>query len=172
MGTGDNAQFVRCWHEVSLENISFDSKSREDAANSMKKWFPYNNGGKFRKWYGNYEDIVNWLNDGEKVKEVATIKNNGGHWSRALISLDYFFKSGITWSDISSSNFSARYFKEGFLFSSVGMCVFPKKIDEFELLGILNSTVAQEILNLIAPTMHYGIGEIKKIPSRLETNQT
>lgn len=167
MGTGDNAQFVRCWHEVSIENISLASKSREDAAKSMKKWFPYNNGGKFRKWCGNYEDVVNWLNDGEKVKEVATIKNNGGHWSRALISLDYFFKSGITWSDISSSNFSARYFKEGFLFSSVGMCVFPKEINEFELLGILNSSVAQEILNLIAPTMHYGIGEIKKVPLKL-----
>ncbi|ELA9201538.1 TPA: BREX-1 system adenine-specific DNA-methyltransferase PglX [Vibrio parahaemolyticus] len=171
MGTGDNAQFVRNWHEVSLSKVSFDSESRDDAIKSQKKWFPYNNGGRFRKWYGNNEDVVNWLNDGEEVKIVATQKNNGGHWSRYLVSLDYFFREGITWSDISSSEFGARSFGCGHLFSSVGMCVFAEDIDKMSLIGFLNSSVAQSILNVIAPSLHYGVGEIKKLPLKGKGNQ-
>jgi len=164
MGTGDNAKFVRCWHEVSKCDLSLSSTSREVAQETRKKWFPYNNGGGFRRWFGNCEDVVNWYDDGVQVKKVATEKNNGGHWSRYLVSLDYFFLPGVTWSDISSNDFGARYFGEGFIFSSVGMCAFPKDVDLFEILGLFNSTVAQAILDLIAPTLHYGVGEVKKIP--------
>ncbi|TJL33592.1 BREX-1 system adenine-specific DNA-methyltransferase PglX [Escherichia coli] len=170
MGTGDNASFVRAWHEVSLGNIGFNFDSRENASASNIKWFPYNNGGRYRKWYGNNEDVVNWYQDGVEVKATATIKNNGGHWSRYLVSLDRFFCQGLTWSDISSGNFGARYFDKGYLFSSVGMCVFSETHSIYNLLGVLNSSITQEILDSISPSLHYGVGEIKKIPLKIINN--
>ncbi|MBF6289829.1 BREX-1 system adenine-specific DNA-methyltransferase PglX, partial [Nocardia cyriacigeorgica] len=50
--TGDNNRFLRQWWEVSSSRTAFACKSREEAAASGARWFPYNKGGEFRKWYG------------------------------------------------------------------------------------------------------------------------
>ena len=65
MRTGDNKRFLRQWFEVSLDQIGFNIDNAEDGITSRKKWFPYNKGGAFRKWYGNQDYVVNWQNDGE-----------------------------------------------------------------------------------------------------------
>ncbi len=44
-------------------------KSRSEAKGSGKKWFPYQKGGEFRKWYGNLEAVVNWFDDGREFIE-------------------------------------------------------------------------------------------------------
>jgi len=43
MATGDNGRFVRFWAEVDLKKSSL-------ATANAAKWFPYNNGGEYRKW--------------------------------------------------------------------------------------------------------------------------
>lgn len=164
MGTGDNARFVRYWHEVSSSRLFLNCTSREEASSSGRRWFPYNDGGAYRKWYGNNEMVVNWENDGAEAKESATIKNDGGHWSRYLVSLDYFFRPGITWTAISSSRFSARQFERGYLFSSAGMCLFSEPDARGVHLGLLNSNVASHLLTFLSPTVNYGAGEIGRLP--------
>ncbi|MBZ3793701.1 restriction endonuclease subunit M, partial [Lacticaseibacillus rhamnosus] len=62
--TGDNSRFLRQWFEVNVHNISFNTKSTAESLRSIKKWFPYNKGGSYRKWYGNFDYIVNWQHDG------------------------------------------------------------------------------------------------------------
>ena len=76
LATADNDQFLRRWHEVDHGKCAYDSKSRDAAAQSGKKWFPYNKGGEFRKWYGNQDYFVNWENDGRAVRAFGT--ENGG----------------------------------------------------------------------------------------------
>lgn len=71
LATNDNNKFIRRWAEVSNQKMAFGSINREDAKNSNKKWFPYNKGGEFRKWYGNNEYLVNWENDGEEMFALA-----------------------------------------------------------------------------------------------------
>ncbi|MBA4058716.1 MAG: SAM-dependent methyltransferase, partial [Marivirga sp.] len=164
MGTGDNARFVRYWHELSFDRLFIGCATRKAAMESGKKWFPYNDGGAFRKWYGNNAMVVNWENDGVEAKANAVIKNNGGHWSRYLVSLDYFFKPGITWSAISSASFSARLFDEGYLFSSAGMCLFSNPADRFIHVALLNSAVSSHLLTILSPTLNYGAGEIGRLP--------
>ncbi len=133
--------------------------------NLKEKWFPYNDGGSFQKWYGNNESVVNWFCDGIEPKGHAVERNNGGHWSRYLVSLDYFFRPGITWTAISSSSFAARRFGNGFLFSSAGMCLFPNgEQDVDSVMTLLNSKVGQYFLNITSPTINYGAGEIGRIP--------
>ena len=68
MRTGDNSRFLRYWHEVGSNKISFCSKNAQESIDSKKKWFPYNKGGNFRKWYGNNEYLVNWHNNGYEIK--------------------------------------------------------------------------------------------------------
>lgn len=59
MRTGDNERFLRQWQEVSWGKVGIGF-TKEEAWLSEKKWFPYNKGGGFNKWYGNNELLVNW----------------------------------------------------------------------------------------------------------------
>ncbi|GEM49169.1 BREX-1 system adenine-specific DNA-methyltransferase PglX [Deinococcus cellulosilyticus] len=162
MGIGNNDRFVREWFEISEHTMFINCQTRIENIESKKKWFPYNNGGDFRKWYGNNETLVNWYNDGEEAKENATRKNNGGHWSRYLVSLNFFFLPSVTWSAITSGKFSSRASRGGALFSSAGMCLFGDR--RHEVMALLNSNVGQAFLNALSPTLNFGAGEIGRVP--------
>lgn len=137
-----------------------------------KKWFPYNNGGGFRKWYGNNESIVNWFNDGFEVKRRATELNKGGHWSRYIVSTNRFFQPGLTWTAISSSYFGVRYFSNGFLFSSAAMCGFGKEKEIIEAIGLLNTKISLKYLSVLTPTLNFGPTQVQKIPLQKTVNDT
>jgi hypothetical protein len=119
--TGDNDQFLRLWHEVEINQIGFKMANREKAKQSGKKWFPYNKGGSFRKWYGNQDFVVNWENDGEKIRNFTDDK--GKQRSRPQ-NTDYYFQESVSWSDITSSTNAFRFFPEGFIHDSTGHSIF------------------------------------------------
>jgi type II restriction/modification system DNA methylase subunit YeeA len=109
MTTADNERFLRLWHELSEDNTYKACTSKEDAILSRKKWFPYNKGGNYRKWFGNREYHVNWYNDGEEI--IAT----GRAFPR---SKEYYFKESLTYTATSSSYFGIRYSDPGFIFDA------------------------------------------------------
>jgi type II restriction/modification system DNA methylase subunit YeeA len=160
--TGDNNRFLKYWYEVNNLNIGYGLKSRELAKSSAFKWFPANKGGKFRKWYGNNEYIVNWENDGY---EICNFKNNNGKLRSRPQNLDTYFKKGISWTVISSNNSSFRYSPEGFVYTNKGPSILSNDDEiDFFILGILNSKVSNFILNIISPTIGFEAGYIAKIP--------
>lgn len=57
--TGDNEKFIHLWWEIKKENINYGAMSIEDSYQD-KKWFPYNKGGEYRKWYGNDATVIDW----------------------------------------------------------------------------------------------------------------
>ncbi len=67
MATADNDRFLRRWYEVSQSDIKYDCESELDSLNGGK-WFPYNKGGNYRKWYGNNEYVVEYENAGKNIK--------------------------------------------------------------------------------------------------------
>lgn len=154
LATADNARFLRYWHEVNLEKIGFGMKSAEEAKESGLKWFPYNKGGNQRRWYGNQTHVVNWENDGEEIKSFkgAVIRNP-----------DCYFKSSLSWSDISSTSNSFKVYPDGFIFDVCGMSCFniPNRIN---LLGVLNTKFIAVVAKILNPTMHFQIGDFKKLP--------
>ena len=160
--TGDNNRFLRQWYEVEPFRISFTSTSTEDALKSGKKWFPYNKGGSYRKWYGNYDYVVNWQDDGYEIKHFVDF--NGKVRSRPQ-NTDYYFREAITWSDVTSGHFSMRYRKEGSIFDVVGMSLFSS--DTKRLLQILlfsNTKVMNYIMSFLNPTIHASIGYVSLTP--------
>lgn len=162
MSTGDNARFIKNWHEVSLNNIYFDCSTEEESLQDERRWYPINCGGTFRKWYGNQDSVVNWYRNGEEMKTNAVILNHGGHWSRYITSVDKFFRQGLSWNAISSGNICVRHFGKGFIFCSASMCGYGDNIEP--VIGLLNSKVGMDILKVLAPTMNYGPLQVKKIP--------
>ncbi len=159
LGTCDNFRFLRYWHEVSNKNIGFNSTSRENARDLKKTWYPYMKGGAVNRWYGNQEYVVNWANDGIEIKEFLKTKNPNIARSEA-----YYFLEGITYSFLTISNLSLRFMPKGFVFDVAGSCFFPITIDNFILLGLLNSKVVTFLIKLINPTVSYQIGDIARIP--------
>lgn len=162
--TGDNNRFVRYWFEPSFSNIGFGVKSLEETERDNPKWYPYNKGGEFRKWYGNFENVVNWANNGKEIKEYAVVRNNGGHWSRYIQNLNYMLREGITWTFISSSYFGARYTPAGHLFDYAGCSAFPKDGSIKKYIGYFCSGVAQYILKFMNPTLNLQPGNVNTLP--------
>ncbi len=113
--TADNARFLRLWFEPSYSRIGIGCENAALAARSQKKWFPYNKGGSFRRWYGNQEFVVNWEEDGKEIKEYkgAVIRNP-----------TFYFKSSVSWGLIASNASSFRFYPSGFIYDVAGMSLF------------------------------------------------
>lgn len=161
LATADNERFVRNWFEVNISNICFDAKTNEEARKSHKKWFPYNKGGDYRKWYGNNEYVVNWENDGYEIKNFMDDKEKVR--SRPQ-NLPYYFKKGITWSLFGFENFGVRYKDNGFIFDVSGSSMFPDENDIKYIIGYLCSNIAFKFLSLLAPTVNFQVGNISSLP--------
>ena len=162
LATADNGRFLRLWYEVCNQNISFDCTSTEDSLARATRWFPYNKGGDFRKWYGNNDYVVNWENDGYEIKH--NFDDNGKLRSRPQ-NTQFYFKNGVTWTLLSSSNFGVRISESHSIFDVNGMSAFSdsESMNRY-ILGYLASKVNFKILMIINPTLAFQAGDISKCP--------
>lgn len=166
MRTGDNNRFLRLWFEVNKELLKTDAKSAEDAQKSQKKWFPYNKGGEFRKWYGNLDYVVNWENDGKEIKDNTrrVYPELGDDLGWKITSEDRYFYRGLAWSRISSSNFGVRIVGTNLIFDTAAPMFFPEEKMIYYFAGLMCSKVASYILNMLNPTLTFQVGDVAKLP--------
>jgi len=156
LATADNARFVREWWEPSNYKTGFDCESREKAVESGAKWFPYNKGGEYRKWYGNQEFVVNWENDGKELEDFrprSVIRNP-----------KTYFRPSISWSKISSGAPAFRYFPQGFIYDVAGTSIFCTNEQRKGIIAYTNSSLAYAQLTAIAPTLNFEVGQIAALP--------
>lgn len=161
--TGNNDKHVRQWHELDFAKIKFGASGRSEAKESKLKWFPYNKGGPFRRWYGNIDAVVNWANDGQELQN--TRHPSGDRIWAHNFNLDFIFRPAVTWTDITSSGLSARYMPPGHLFDATGLSAFFH--DEEDLwfgLAAANSSVAGSLVSVLNPTLHFKAGDFGRLP--------
>ncbi|WP_119025214.1 BREX-1 system adenine-specific DNA-methyltransferase PglX [Acinetobacter soli] len=163
LATADNNRFLRNWYEVNNIKIGYGVEGLANALASRKKWFPYNKGGEYRKWYGNQEYVVNWENDGHEIRNH--FDETGKQRSRPQ-NTQCYFKESVSWSDITSSVPSFRLFPKGFIYDITGMSAQVEDVDElYKVLAYCNSKVVEWIAGSINPTVHFQIGNYQKLPS-------
>lgn len=160
--TGDNNRFLRLWNEVSYTKIGFGMSNSDEALESMKKWFPFNKGGEFKTWYGNQEYLVDWENDGSKIKNFknAVVRNS-----------IFYFSSSIACSAISSTQNSFRYYPSGNIFDVNLRCYFIEKNIEKELLGFLNGKIFKYLTSILNPTLALNANDLERIPIKFNENK-
>ena len=159
MKTGENGRFVRLWWEVIFQGFNPTACDWKEASSSGAKWFPYNKGGEFRKWYGNNDCVVNWQNEGDEIFNHAKAdKRNVQDYP-----LELKFKPSASWSLVTSGQPAFRY-KENNLSDIAGMSFFTEKQELLILLGFCNSKIALEILRILAPTINFQAGDIGRLP--------
>ena len=161
LATADNNRFLRDWHEIDYANFCVNAASMQTALSSGCKWFPTQKGGNFRRWYGNHEFVVNWANNGSEIRNFT---DSTGKLKSRPQNLDCFFLSGITWTAITTGDISLRYSPSGFISNAKGPEFFPDESIRNILLGICNSSSAQALLNMLAPTLDYSQGPVGSLP--------
>jgi hypothetical protein len=144
---------MRYAHEVSKDKV---------------KWVGYNKAGGERRWYGLLDFCINWDNNGYEIRENTLKKYPNLSWDNLgwkISNESYYFKKGITWSDLSTGKLSARIQLDSNIFDSAAPCAFSinENLDLF-MMGFLNSCVANEYLNLLCPSLHFNPGKIKHLP--------
>lgn len=151
--TGNNDLYLRLWQEIDFGKANLSAQNGKIATN---KWFPCNKGGAYRKWSGGNEYLIDWENDGFNIKNCP---------KAYLRNVNSIFKAGLTWSKLGSGKFSIRYFPNGYICESIGCCLFPRTgTDILVVLGLLNSIVAEKLLDIINPSMGRQPGYIGAVP--------
>lgn len=157
--TGDNSVFLRLWFEV---------QSAKTSLFSGNKWFPCTKGGSYRKWYGNNSYVIDWENDGYKLKHFKDHKT--GRLKSRPQNLKYMFKRGLTYSNVSDV-LSVRYCPDGFAFDAAGSMFFSKTISLSYLLGLLSSSVIGVYTKVFSPKMTFEVGQLGKLPVKMEEEE-
>jgi type II restriction/modification system DNA methylase subunit YeeA len=147
--TGNNARFLRRWHEVDALKLGFNCR----ACVPGLKWYPYNKGGGARKWYGFRELVINWANDGFDMKHQEYSSGSRLPWRAP--NHEYYFRTGITWTGVTTDQVTFRLSDYGALFDSIsGSMMFPGEERLKKLLAYLNSKFVAVCLKILNPTIN------------------
>jgi hypothetical protein len=160
LATSDNDRFLKLWHEVDIGKTSTITR-----CDLSKKWFPMSKGGNYRKWYGNLEWVINYEENGKELKEYAISIYKCS--SRTIQNTQFYFQEGLTWSALTSGDFSVRWQEMGALFGSGGYCAFSDDSMRMYILGLMNSKVTGAFIKFVSPTLNYEVGHIKTIPVKI-----
>ena len=143
--TGNNNMYLRLFWEVDYRNIS------------NEYWAKCARGGGYRKYYGNDDNLILWTPKARQHYKSDSIAR--------IVPEVLRFRSGITWSYITSGEPSFRRLLENELFEKAGTSIFVNDAACINgLLGLLNSVVAKELLKIISPTINYQVRDIFSIP--------
>lgn len=143
--TGNNKKFLRYLWEVDTKKI-----------NKNNKWVFYVKGGGYRRWAGNLSHVVDWspeaLNHYKKDKICR------------LVPEEYRFKKGITFGIINTDRPSFRVLPDYCTYDKAGTSIFINDAKNFEyILGLLNSNLFYNIINLVNPTLSTRVYDIKNM---------
>ncbi len=158
--TGDNDKYMRFLWEISKDRVFAGKKENF-------KWLFCAKGGEFRRWYGNVIHLINWLPE------------TRNHYSKdkvaRLLNEKYWYKEGITWSRITSSeNIGFRFLSSTATYETAGTSVFPKRNNENDILnvlGMLSSKVSKQIYKLLNPTLVLQVGDVINVPRAPISNE-
>ena len=167
LATGCNDIFIRFWYEVSPQKVEYHAHSVQETEDTAKKWFPYNKGGEFRRWYGNNDYVVNWENNGFEIRHFVDEK---GKLRSRPQNTQFYFKRCISWSLISTGKVAFRYKPDGYIFDVSGMSCFSN-VNLMYLLALCNSPVVDAFLAVFSPTINFQAGDIANIPVCVDTEK-
>ena len=157
LATGDNNSFLRDWWEVSFDKLGRGMSSAMLAKESGCTWFPCNKGGGYRRWYGFNSVVIDWKDDGRRLKEFpgSVVRNPS-----------YYFSEGMSWGTISSAKMSMRWSPVGAISEHAGSMIYLSQEDDlfWVVLGLTNSVVAEQMMAFLSPSLRFTEGPVGLLP--------
>lgn len=158
--TGDNDSFLRLWWETARADDCFECSSFEESKTNDRKWFAYNKGGQFRRWYGNNEYVLLFEKGGERVIGSAKKDNRNA----ADYAHDLLFKPTVTWSRISSGKLAMRSYQHGSINDMTGPGFFADEKTLCLLQALCNSKIVELVSAAMSPTLDFQPGQVGAYP--------
>ena len=151
LSTGNNDRYLRYWFEIDNNNLFLNDCT---TIREKTKWFKYDKGGLSRKWYGNKEYVVYWLNDGKEIRNdsKSVIRNP-----------TYYFKYSVQWNRIGHDKLAARYSNNESIFDVNSASLFNDE-NLYYFLAFLNSKVNHLFMKIFSPTLTFQVGDVSKTP--------
>ena len=165
--TGDNAKFVRLWHEVERYKSSLEPIEPDACRGSSFKWFPLNAGGTYRRWFGNNEKLVDWGKNGENIRNDKLERLERGEILASNSkpkNEQFYFLPAVTWTRIKSRAFGVRICEKGTIFDMAGSSVFPGETNLSIVSAFLNTKICDYALDAINPTVTTQPGDVARFP--------
>ncbi|SDL24315.1 hypothetical protein SAMN05660860_00131 [Geoalkalibacter ferrihydriticus] len=143
--TSNDERFVRTWWEVKESSII----RRPNSPVGNDAWVAFSKGGGMSRFYCDFPLVVNWHRDGKEIKDFNenTGSNKGGHWSRNVRSIEYYFMPGLTWG-MRASALGICAMPSGCIFSTNAYGCFPVE-DPLIVLAILSSQPAAYLIDMM-----------------------
>lgn len=140
--TANNEKYLRYWYEVSQHKIG-------------NKWVYYAKGGEYRKYYGNIIHCIDWSEEARDFYSSNLTSN--------LLDKKYWYREGITYTDITTRGFTARYLPDICVYDKAGPTFHPL-VNLFEILSLVNTKAVNYALNILNPSMHCQVRDVKALP--------
>lgn len=147
--TGDNETYLKLFWEVDANQIG-------------NRWRLYAKGGDYRQYYGNLSYVVDWSETARAFYASNKTSN--------LLSEEFWYKEGITYSAITSRGTGFRYLPAGCIFDKGGPSI-NLNSNMTEILALLNSNVAKYYFWVFNPSINLQIKDVKNFPIILSLNQ-
>jgi type II restriction/modification system DNA methylase subunit YeeA len=133
-----------------------------DENRNKVKWFKFNSGGSFRRWFGNEEVVFNWENNGVELKSYP---------NSAIRNINFQNKRMLFWSKVTAGKFSLREtFDNQFFSGASGGILLNIEFERNYIIAFLNTKVVIKLLDAISPTLNYTEGNIASLPIRYKPN--
>mgnify|MGYP001629631490 CR=1 FL=1 len=162
LATGDDNKFLRLWYEVNVLGLIPNATSVNEFWEKGGRYAPFNKGGQYRKWYGNYQYVIRF---NHANYELLSQQGN------KLPSKQYYFQPGVTWSALTSGNFSGRLCGYGCVFAGKGPMCFPFSMKNLLwLCGFMNSKAFDALMGVFAATMDFNQGPMRNVPFILDAS--
>lgn len=129
--TGSNARFTRAWWEVAPEG----------AEPRRRRWPWFVLGGGSQPWMAPLSIVLWWHENGAEVKQFVT---KYGHPSRRIMSEDFYFRPGLSWT-LRAVRLVPYVIPAGCIPSVSRYMAFPNTGREFEAVGVLGTNVASAV---------------------------
>ena len=171
--TGDDYRFIRLWWEVPEDEVCAPDVHPEGwngpyCVCDNSTWFAIAKGGPFSPYFSDVHLVVNWRKSGREIKGGA---DQGTLPGARPQNTQYYYRSGLTWTNSTTSRFSIRALPTGCIFSHVGQTAFFEDRGEetFLALGVMNSDPFVGVMSIMlglagAGRKHYEVGTVKRVP--------
>lgn len=160
MQTSNNIRYLRNHWEINFE--TFDRRTELDYGGETYgyKWVPYIKGAAGKSWFEPLETLILWENSSlEKQVAYDHFGSNGG--GNGTPSRQFYFQIGAAYTTI-GAYFLARKHRFRSVIGDTGASAFPANPNN--LVCLMNSCIAKNILSALNPTVHFQTGDVKRLP--------
>lgn len=158
LSTTDNERFLRFFWEVSKFGIIHKNMPISG------RWFWYVKAGRYQKWFGLERFVVNWDQNGAAIKAFVVTLPGTTHWSRRVVSDNYYFHNGLTYTLMARGNLSTRVLNDA-IFDGTSVSIFTtSNISCNNLAALTASHVASYLLRVTTQDLKFSAGYVANLP--------